>query len=249
MKISYPNNNVWHRENTSDPTGFLSGRNLKKVRASLSLMEQEGVRGLIAPLTDDFFAWFTPLYSTAVSAKKNPNQHDIYATTLGKTRKEFPYFSLTVLEKGTPIGGTIFSLRPGRISYAYRIFPFSWNTADIPAGPALMGEYFISKYASDHDIAFVSHGQDRNLYGINGSIGLAIFKLSVGCHPVLPKHYDVLTLDSDTITEDVLVLAMPKDGTRITEGHLFTSSDTQEKYVQVTKYPELLSVVTHIRNV
>ncbi len=247
MEISYPNYTVWQRETSKNPLDFVQGKTKKKLESTIKKLTEAGIDTLIEPLERSFFEWFTPLYNSHIASKQNNIVHDIYAKTLGKETIDFPYFSLTLFERGEKIGGTIFSSRPDRIAYAFRIFPSDWQHANLLASPALVGEYAIETYAIEHQIPHVSHGRDRNPFGINAAIGLATFKLSMGCQPVLPTVYEAHTLDSDTVDVDTLVLTLPTQGEAITKAFLVTTPENEARHVQVTKYPHLLSVETLYR--
>lgn len=248
MKIEYSNHHRWFRENTSDPMTYFQGRNRKKILSSLDQLEKHGITHVIEPLTKEFFSWFTPLYTSHITVKKNAIVHDTYQKTLGKPVIEYPYFSLTLKENDVYKGGTIFSVREDRLAYAYRVYERTWDSAPIKANPALLAEYFVAEYASRTNLKYVSHGRDRNPYGLNSDIGLATFKLSVGCYPLLTENPEFDVIDTETLTGDALILKKPENGVRITEAYLVTAHDTEAKHIQVTKYPELLEVTRIYRD-
>lgn len=244
MQVTYPSHHRWMRD-ISDGTeiGF-SGRIIKMISSSIPLLSQNNIVSTIEPLTDSFFEDFTPAYLANIGNKANALVNDVYATTLGKTDSKVPYFGFSLRENGKYIGGTIFSLRSDRISYAYRTFLKDWNEAKLKANPALIGEHMIATFAYGQGKTLISHGKDRNPYGRNSAIGMAGFKLSVGCRPsnVTDSTYEIHTLDTDTLTEDCLILEQPKEGTSITKAYLITTKETEHKYLQVTKYPDQLTV-------
>lgn len=243
MRISYPTHHRWFRENSTDPLASFGARNRKKVLASLPKLDACNITWSIEPLSESFFTWFTPLYETTILNKANPEVHAIYEKTLGKPVQTYPYFSLTVSENGEHVGGTIFSVRPDRLVYAFRAFHRTWDVAQISANPAILGEYAVSQYASEQpNLRNISHGRDRNPYGLNSEIGLAAFKLSVGCYPLLTDTVEVMEFETDTLSSDALILEYPETGTRITKAYLITDPLNEEKYLQVTKYPDLLPV-------
>lgn len=243
MKVDFPSHHRWFRKNTDNPLEYLTGTNGKKIRASVEHLASEGVHWSLKPLDKDFFKLFTPIYQQTISAKSNAIVHDIYAKTLGKEFIEFPYYGLSLFDGDTYVGGTIFSVREDRIAYAYRAYERTWPLAKLKAGPALIAEYIIAQFASENKLPFVSHGRDRNPYGPNSAIGLAVFKLSVGCRPLLTEDFMPETLETDELTEDALILLMPSPGdTYITEAVLVTDPMHEHRYEQVTKYPDVLKV-------
>ena len=244
MQVTFPSHHVWLKDISEAIDTNFSGRAAKKINASLPLLSDAGVTYSIKPLNAAFFVDFSPLYTQNIGSKRNSLLVDIQAKTLNNRESMFPYFCLSVSENDNFIGGTIFSFRTDRVSFAYRTFTNEWITAKLKASPALIGEYLIAGFASRHGKKFLSHGKDRNPYGLNTAIGLAGFKLFVGCSPSVGVvgTYEIRTLDTDKITEDCFVLELPKEGRAITKAYLVTSPENLEKYIQVTKYPDQLTV-------
>jgi hypothetical protein len=219
-----------------------SGRVAKKILSTLPLLPTLGISYRIEPLTEAYLAKFLPLYEANIGGKQNALMQDVRGKTLNNTASTFPYFSISLFENEVFMGGAIFSLRTDRISYAYRTYINEWTKAKLQAGPALIGEYAVASFACEKDLAFVSHGKDRNPYGLNASIGLAAFKISVGCRPSIGGEYEIKTLDTNTLTEDCLILELPKEGTSITKAYLVTLRENEQKHLRVTKYPDSLQV-------
>ena len=242
MQVSYPSHHSWLKDITSGLAIDFSGRTAKKIHTTLPLLADFNVTYTIEPLSEAFLSDFMPLYTQEIGAKENALMQDIPEKTLHNAASSFPYFCLSLRENGVFIGGTIFSVRADRISYAYRTFQNAWVAAPFKASPALIGEYAVAQFACDQHLAFLSHGKDRNPYGLNANIGLATFKLSVGCWPSVAKDCEIKTIDTDTITKDCLILALPESGKKITKAYLITSQETEAKHIQVTKYPDLLQV-------
>ena len=247
MKINYPSHHKWNKPLADDPFYSFGKSNTARLKSTLNKIDNLDIKHEIAPLTEETLSWFTPLYNKTISNKNNPKVFDIYATTLGKNSK-FPYFSLSLYENGSPIGATIFSERKNILSIAYRIYPNKWNDHKLQASPSIYTEYLLTKYGIEKGFTKLSHGRDRNPYGPNAHIGLAIYKLSVGCSVFTPSvSYEINTMELDDITTDTLVFEQPKEGERITKGYLCVSKDTKDKYEQVTKYPEQIEIETIVR--
>lgn len=247
MKVTYASHHKWTRLIHEDLPKILGRNNTYRLRTTLKNIENTIITHEFAPLTDETLEWFQPLYQEAISSKSNPKLFDIRGTTIGKGSK-FKYFSLTLFENGRPIGATIFSERNSILSIAYRIYPNSWTENNLPANPSLYAEYLMNEYGLAGGFKTLSHGRDRNPYGTNSHIGLAIFKLSLGCTAGLPTSgYGVNTLDLGTIDQDILVLKYPTEGTQITDAILYASAESMPKYEQITKYPDRLLVETIIR--
>ncbi len=242
MQITYPSHHSWKRAVSDDPLELFSPRTKNKILAAVSNLEAEGVSYSIEPLKESFFETFIPLYTSKIGQKDNAIVHDVVKNTLGKGASSFPYYSLSLFEKNEFIGGTIFSVRRDRISFAYRIFLPKWNSVNLKISPAYIGEYAAAMFAHEHKLPFISHGRDRNPYGLNADIGLATFKLSAGCRAYVPSDCEVKTIDTTTITQDCLILGKPLEGVAIEKAYLVVSRETEDKYLQVTKYPDQLTV-------
>ena len=247
MNITYASEHKWLKSIGEEPLSTFGKNNRARLRSALKNIEETGIRHEIAELTQDTLDWFTPLYNEKISAKDNPKLFDIHATTIGKESK-FTYYSLALFEDDTPIGATIFSERNKILSIAYRIFPSQWDKYYLQANPSLYTEYIINKHGADNGFTKLSHGRDRNPYGLNSHIGLAMFKLSVGCSAYLPTtEYQTQTLDTEELTEDVLIFEHPESDRKITKGVLVTTEENLPKYAQITKYPDQIDIETILR--
>lgn len=241
MLITYATAHRWTKPVQSDPTADFGKNASARLRATLSRLGEYDIHHVIAPLDNAFLEWFLPLYETRINEKANPRVFDIAANTLGSTKPE-KYFSMTLYEHGQPIGGTIFSLSKSRLSIAYRTYHNTWTDANLPANPSAYTEYLLNVAALTYNKPTIIHGKDRNPYGLNSSIGLANFKFAAGCHPELPKVYEVATLDTNTLTTDALIFAYPPTGTTITDAYLVADAAGQQKWGQIAKYPHLITL-------
>ncbi len=243
MQVTYPSHHSWLKDIVPGVDINFSGRVAKKIQATLPLLEKASIIYTVLPLSEDFLHDFMPMYNQKIGTKENVLEQDVTAKTLHNTKSPFPYYCLSLRENGEFVGGTIFSLRSDKVSFAYRTFNTHWNSAEsLKASPALIGEHAVTKFAADQGLTSVMHGKDRNPYGLNASIGLASFKLSVGCRPSVPRDYELKTIDTDTITEDCLILELPKSGSLITKAYLTTKRENEHQYTRATKYPEQLTV-------
>ncbi len=171
----------------------------------------------------------------------------VYATVYKKDTP-YSYYALILKEDGIPIGATIFSERKHTLSIAYRIYPNSWTMGSMQANPSLYTEYLINMYAAERGFTMISHGRDRNPYGPNSYVGLAGFKLSIGCAAYIPlKSIPVEEFDTDNAQCDTFIFEYPQEGRRITKGYLICSEEMCERYMQNTKYPHLIEVETIFR--
>ncbi len=249
--ITYAPHHRWLKPAVENPETLYSSNNVKRIRSALQRTTENQISHEFKPLDEQFLQWFIPMYESTIADKKNSMVHDVYKTTLGNQNSVSEYWSLAVYEKGIPIGGTVIGIRSDRIMIVYRIYNQKWTSSILQANPSLYSEYLVSKYAYDTGKNFVSHGKDRNPYGLNANIGLAVFKLSVGCSPSIileNEEYVPLELDPNSLTTDALILHYPQTGDKITEATLVTARETEDKYAQLMHYPELLKVTTVYRD-
>ena len=247
MLITYPSEHKWTEVVSEEPDSGLGKNNRTRLRSTMSKIGETTIKHSIQPLTSEILDWFIPLYTEKISTKDNPKIFDIYGTTLGKG-SEVPYFALVLEEAGVPIGATIFSERKNVLSIAYRIYPNDWTSCKLQSNPSLYSEYHLNAYAWKRGYKKISHGKDRNPYGLNSHLGLAVFKLSVGCSAYLPTTpYEIKELNLEDIDTDIFVLKYPESGERIAHAVLYISQENAEKYTQLAKYPERLMVETIFR--
>ncbi len=247
MKIPYIPEHAWYKPVVEDPLSLMGKSSQAQLRSTLRHDDLSRITYSIEPLSDDILQWFTPLYTQEISNRANPKVSDIYGTTLGK-ESPYTYYALLLYENRQRIGATIFSERKTMLSIAYRIYPHKWSSVTLQANPSLYTEYLINTYAYERGLPKLSHGRDRNPYGVNSYIGLAAFKLSIGCTALIPASaQEILTFDTDAATCDTLILQCPPEGRQVKQAYLICTEDTKEKYTQATKYPHLLPVETIIR--
>lgn len=217
----------------------------KKITQLLAKVDSSDISYGFAPLDEAFFEWFTPQYLNQVGNKKNFGGQDVIAKTLHRENIMFPYYSLTVFESGKPLGGVIFTLRENKLSVAYRVFRNEWNNhPTLRCSPALYAEYLLTKHAVEKNLQFLVHGIDKNPYGVFAAIGLATFKLSVGCHPETCLTHEVQEFTPTEYTDDILVFEYPKDSKVIENATLITTEAKLPKYEQLLKYGHLLKIKT-----
>ncbi len=236
---------MWAKKLTDDAFAGFGKNHLSRIKTTLRKIESSTVTYSIELLTSTHLEWFTPLYNATIQVKNNPKVNDIFATTLGK-EAEYPYYILILKENNISVGATIFAARTKSLTFAYRIYPNEWQHNSLPAGPSLYTEYLMNVWAIENGYSKISHGKDRNPYGINASIGLALFKLSVGCSIELPTgSYETDTFDTDKVTTDTLIFEQPKEASKcITQAFLCVHKDTLFKYESIKKYDH--TVVTTI---
>ncbi len=248
MKITYADSHKWVKFVTDDLFGNFGKSSTARLKSTIKKIEATNISTIIKPVDEGFLDWFVPMYEERINSKTNPQVFDIRQKTFGMATKQ--YFALILKDGEEYVGATIFSLLKDKVSIAYRVYHNSWPSSTLQANPSLYAEYVLNKFAIDNKYTSIVHGKDRNPYGLNSSIGLAAFKLVIGCQPMRSKKYKVDTMDTDVLDVDTLIFELPdkENIQEIKKGYLITSRDTESKWLQVTKYPHLIEVKTIYRD-
>ena len=146
--------------------------NSKKIQTLLDSVATSSITHSFDLLTENHIEWFENKYNTILATKHNPHPFDVYATTLGKEKIMFPYYILTVFENSIPVGGTIFVMRPDRLSMVYRTYASEWLHNNFKCTPAIYAEFLATEYALQHNKQNLVHGIDFNPYGVHSHVGL-----------------------------------------------------------------------------
>jgi hypothetical protein len=247
MKISFPSHHTWFKFIAEEPLSQFGKNAAAQLRSSLHLAEDEGIVCEVVDIDQPFLDWFVPMYIERISTKEHPAIFDIRGH-MEKGGVHFPYKALVLKEGGIPLGAMIFTLRANKVSIAFRTFAREWQHAHLAASPSLFMEYQICLYTQKMGKRVVTHGKDRNPYGPHSNIGLAIFKLASGFKVRTSGSFEIGELDTENITENTFLLSLPTgDSRRIKTGYLIIKKEDENKYVQLTKYPLLLSTETIYR--
>ena len=249
MEIRIANSHKWEKKVHLDPLSYFGKNAREKLRSTINKIDSFQIQSTIKPVDAEFLDWFLPMYQTRILEKKNPKIFDIKEKTFINPSKQ--YFSLELYEDNLPLGATIFSIsQEGRnFSIAYRTYRKSWLSAKLSANPSLYTEYLAGIAAVERNCELITHGRDRNPYGINSNIGLAAFKLMTGCQPKKSKKYGLELFDTTNIHVDSLVLEYPAEPSmlEIKKAYLLTTEENEHKWEAVKKYPDRLLVETLYR--
>lgn len=247
MLITYASHHSWYKYIGDDCFNHYGKSDRKKLRKSLKCAPVQGVNFEFSLLDQTFFEWFAPMYEKIIGNKKHAHLFDVMGVLRNSSEQSFGYRTLTVRDNGNIVGGCIFNDFGWYFSVAYRIYEQHWPVAKLPATPAFLGELQLDMYTKEQKRKMLTHGRDRNPYGLNSAIGLSIFKLAVGCRPRTALTHDVRHIETNDITEDCLILHYPTEGRKITEATLICTQDTLSRYQQLNTYSDRLTINTLIR--
>ena len=244
MIITIPNKVSWRKTIGPDSFSHYNATNAKRILKTVTHHTRDAIEYSIEPLSRGHLSWFEPLYIEKISQKNNPQIFNLYETTLEKINRD--YKILILLEQGIKIGAIIFSETNTDVNISYKIFADTWTASNLPAGPSLYADYILTEYGLQNNKTLVSHGKDRNGYGITSSIGLAIFKILLGYKPYLPKKYTLLTIDEEEISGDVLYFTSLANTPELI-GNLYTTQTTHENWNRLQSYQDQVKINWIIR--
>lgn len=239
MRLSIPDKVSWRKMITSDTVNQYNKNGAKRIIKTSTNCARDNITYTISPLTQEHLEWFIPLYTDKLATMSNPAHSDIYTKTLATNKKDF--FILVILENTQKVGGAIFNQTETDINIAYKIFENNWSASTLPASPSLYADYLLTEYGRGIQKQLISHGKDRNGYGKTSNIGLAIFKISLGYKPYLPKKYTIETLDTESINCDSLYFAVKENSTEL-QGYLFTTKDTMSNWIRLSSYQDNVAI-------
>jgi hypothetical protein len=242
MLITYASHHSWYKSALEHSLNHYGKSDRKKITKSLELAKDQDIRVEFKKADESFFEWFTPMYTQIIGSKRNALIFDVSSLLHTEKEKSFGYMTLTLYENNVPIGGCIFNDYGWYYSIAYRVYKSKWSNPNLPTSPAFYGEYKMDEYTYTSGRKMLSHGRDRNPYGINSSIGLGIFKLATGCTARTALTHDIKQIETSTITEDSLILHHPNTGRIITNATLCCTKESESKYIQLFKYQDRLNI-------
>lgn len=235
--LEYPDHIRWRKKIGSDVFSNYGKSDVKKIRQLLKSMESYEIEVSIAELNEPALSSFLAMYK-----KKFDTENDIRGKISRQQNPESPYQMLTLSQRGAFLGGIIFRFKNDALYVAFRVFEKEWGHESPRCSPALFAEFQLDVYAHHKSVFTIIHGKDRNLYGQDLKIGLAVFKLSIGCFPEPSRSSRSKSLDIRTLQQDTLVFHSPPEGQRITDATLFLLPNSQapdsvlnqlQKYTQV----------------
>ncbi len=187
--INYPKQVSWKLDLSSfvSANDCFSTDTRKKIKKTLSLLKDAGYYWDISPIDASYAELFYPIYKQHIIQKDHPVIIDIphrlrLAENEGKNSHAISLYN----SKKQYIGGIIFTYKNAEsiISIAFRVFPKQIELK-LPIGLSISADYLLYKYAKEQQIHTLFHGKDKNGYGLQSSIGLALFKFQTACRPFI----------------------------------------------------------------
>ncbi|PIR03737.1 MAG: hypothetical protein COV59_04680 [Candidatus Magasanikbacteria bacterium CG11_big_fil_rev_8_21_14_0_20_39_34] len=184
--IIYPQNIVWHLDlrQAEDPLEFFGKTTKKRIRQSVELLKDSSFKFLYEKVDETCLNKFLPIYRANIAQKENPKIIDIVGRVKEKIQEGNTVECCSFYDGEIFLGGVIYrySEQDQDLKIHYRVFPKEISLK-LPINISMIADYFIYKRALELKKVLLSHGQDRNAYGLHSAIGLAMFKLQAGCVP------------------------------------------------------------------
>lgn len=242
MAILYPQYLGWRCDMTGieSPDAFFSKKAMDRIKKTWKILEDSPYRlAREENVGVDYLDRFVPVYTEHIGAKKNGFVYPVKERILTGIEKGGVYEAFSLYERDALIGGFIYAVRTKSLSSCFRAFPHKLPIA-VPASISHLGEHMLFARALELEKKFIKHGKDRNAYGLHSNIGLAQYKMRLGCDPWVSKTPENVLLEVPALCEgtDALFFLSSELRGRMVEG-ILVSDQSQEELVSL--YPTLLN--------
>jgi hypothetical protein len=182
VDLVYPTKITWRVsfDEISDPIMVFGKLIRKKIKSDLRKLAQSEYFFKVEDVDVAYIERFVPLYKRNLETKHNILISDIRGKVIDNPRHNFKFQALSLYKNDLYLGGLIFSIRDDHFVGAYRAFPRTLEDLHLKEGVGILCDYFLYEYALKLKKRFVRRGKDRNCYGQNADIGLAMYKLKAG---------------------------------------------------------------------
>lgn len=241
MYATYPRYLAWRRtlDGVTDPDIFFSAKTVGRIHKAMAQLAQSRYRLVYDDVDATYLDAFTPVYEAHISGKKHGHVYTVKENVLAGIAKGSAYGAISLYEGEALVGGFVYSIHAKALSSAYRAFPHS-----LPIKLAItishLAEHMFFARAIALGKTHIRHGKDRNAYGLHSNIGLAEYKMRLGCKPYISKAPDneLLGFPVDCTGEDALFFLGSEPGQRMTDAVLV--SDLPKTLLR-EKYPVLMA--------
>jgi len=229
INCKYPAKISWQLDiaQYNDPLAPFGTKIRKKITKAQSLLLEHGYSVRCEDLSEELVDKFVDIYNFHMLAIGGII-HEVKQKTFLSPPHSYPYKVISIYLKEKYLGGLIFSNRVDHLVTAYKALPHKLEHS-LPISSSFVVEEALNKYAIEHRCRYIRRGKDRNLYGPNLSIGLALYKLQIGAYPrLVPNSKLEPNAGFDWSNQDTLVFLAPGTGEQITEAKLYsTKSETE----------------------
>jgi len=222
---TYPAYIAWHLDLAGvESIGQVLSRNRqRRIEKALAALASRGYRWGIETVDEEYLDRFVPLYTRHIGAKANGVVFDVRAKITAGRERGRQFESVSLWRGDEFIGGQIYGLQREALSVAYRIFPYD-IVVKLPISCSYIAEHHLVARALELRKNKIIHGKDNNVFGLHSAIGLAEYKLNIGCVPrvSLARANHFLEVEALSLQQDALVFLAEEPRQVITAALLLT---------------------------
>ena len=231
--ILYPSHIAWQVSlvgltNVGQLFGAETMKRLEKAKVLLA-ESPAGFRFVCEEITPAWLDKFVPLYEEYIGSKENAAVSHVREHITEEQAKGKKYETISLWEGEKFLGGVVYAVMPESIQVAYRVFPRQLSVK-LPVGMSYVAEDYLYRRVFELGKKKIVHGRDRNPYGLNSAIGLAEYKLKIGCSPLVSRAAIVTFKKVEDLPTDkeALVFLGKELGEPITEALLISDRSLEE---------------------
>jgi hypothetical protein len=223
--MPYPNKIRWQTDLTNytlDNVHLVFGNKTgKKILDSLNVLQKSQYYFLWQDYNHKYLNQFYPIYEKNIRTKTNPELSDIKSRLEKYLDKSTPVKTLSLYKNNDFLGGSIVLIHDQMVNNGWSCLP---HTIDLKlkASVGYLRIYLQFLETLKYDKILFSGGVTKNFAGLNGAIGLSMFKLSCGGRPSAAETD--LNFDESFSwngKDDVLAFEGSQKGQKITKAKLF----------------------------
>jgi hypothetical protein len=241
----YPNKIRWKTDLTKysdENVGLIfGGKNAKKILDSIDILKKNDYEFISTAYDHSYLNDFYPIYKKMLDSKASPNIIDIGSNVEKQISIGMQVRTLSLYFKKKFVGGSINIITDDTYINGFNAIPFETDLKLKVNNINYIRTFYHIKEAKSLSKSIYSAGRDRNFYGINSAIGLAIFKLRTGAVAYVndAEDYELVPDFSWDGKEDVLAFEGEGKGQKITKAKLFLVKNDPEEFR--SKYGSLFS--------
>ncbi len=220
-----------HTKNIPNAYAIFGKSTAKRIEKSIEKIKESEYEIRLEDVNESLIDAFLPVYTASIT-QKNGKLFDVRETITKRQKDGFVYRSVSLYKNNILEGAMIYSIRETNLGIAYNIFPTKL-TIKIPIrNITFIADYYVYQDAIDNEKEYVSHGKDRNLYGMptHSSIGVANHKLRAASLPYVSnaKKNEMLNLSDIHPKDNTLIFLGNTKDEPIKKALLFSTTPEEE---------------------
>ncbi len=248
--IIYPQYITWEVsliEKTSALSCF-SSEISKKIPKTLLRLKEAGYTFVFERVDASYMKNFSVVYKENITQKNNPKIFDVENEIAKKILDGSTIEALSLYKNDTYLGGSIYRVLDEKFSVIYRSFVKTFEFS-LPVNIGIVADFFLYQKAIDEKKMHITHGRDRNLYGLHSDPGLVQFKLSVGGIPHVSKHENQMIFSREK--EDISgknIKIIEGNGPSILNQNFYSSKDCVFIFLGEQKDTKITKAILYTKN-